>query len=199
MNAERAVVSARRKPPHRIRSFVIQTTCYSIRMRATEPPDEASPPEKLWSLTTWLLGHAAVDSRRLVAQSFGNSTGRTDLAVLAGLAQYGPLSQARLGRRLGINLGDLVAILKRLEADEMVERTLDRKDRRRYVIEITEDGRGMLSELEAAAAAAQDELLEPLSQSERQQLVTLLQRLVEHHRDYRREGAHTKSKEARGT
>lgn len=168
-------------------------------MRATEPPDEASPPEKLWSLTTWLLGHAAVDSRRLVAQSFGNSTGRTDLAVLAGLAQYGPLSQARLGRRLGINLGDLVAILKRLEADEMVERTLDRKDRRRYVIEITEDGRGMLSELEAAAAAAQDELLEPLSQSERQQLVTLLQRLVEHHRDYRREGAHTKSKEARGT
>jgi DNA-binding MarR family transcriptional regulator len=164
-------------------------------MSATEPPDEPSPPEKLWSLTTWLLGHAAVDARRLVAQSFGNSTGRTDLAVLAGLAQYGPLSQAPLGRRLGINLGDLVAVLKRLEAGGSVERNPDRKDRRRNAIEITAAGRVLLSELEAAAVSAQDELLAPLSQSERQQLDTLLQKLVEHHRDYRREGAPTTSKE----
>jgi len=171
--------------------------CYGVRMSEPDSLGEASPPEKLWSLTTWLLGHAAVDARRLVAQSFGNSTGRTDFAVLAGLAQYGPLSQAVLGRRLGINLGDLVGVLKRLEADGAVVRKPDRQDRRRNAIEITPTGRTTLSELEAAAFSAQDELLEPLSQSERRELVALLQKLVEHHRDYQRAGEHVKPKQAR--
>lgn len=162
-------------------------------MNAKVQSHEASPPEKLWSLTTWLLGHTSVDARRLVAQAFGNSTGRTDLAVLAGLDQYGPLSQAPLGRRLGINLGDLVTVLRRLEADGSVERRPHPEDRRRNTIEITASGRKTLSELGAAADAAQDEFLEPLSQSERQQLVALLQRLVEHHRDYRRDIASNQS------
>ncbi|UUT34603.1 MarR family winged helix-turn-helix transcriptional regulator [Microbacterium elymi] len=129
-----------------------------------------------------------VDARRFVAQSFGNSTGRTDFAVLAGLAQYGAVSQAILGRRLGINLGDLVAVLKRLEAKGSVVRQQDRNDRRRNAVEITPAGRVTLSELEAAAAAAQDEMLEPLSPNERLQLVALLQRLVEHHRGYQHAG-----------
>lgn len=146
----------------------------------------ATPPERLWSLATWLVGHVLVDSRRLVTQSFGNSTGRNDLAVLAGLDQYGPISQADLGRRLGINLGDMVAVLKRLEADESVARQQDPHDRRRNTIEITKEGQATLVRLETAALTAQNELLEPLSEPEREQLVELLQKLVEHHRDYRR-------------
>ncbi|WP_165310874.1 MarR family winged helix-turn-helix transcriptional regulator [Microbacterium protaetiae] len=157
-------------------------------MTETESPEAASPPDKLWALATWLLGHAGVDARRFVAQSFGNSTGRTDFAVLAGLAQYGAINQAALGRRLGINLGDLVAVLNRLEMQGAIVRKKDQVDRRRNTVEITPAGRVTLSALEAAATAAQDELLEPLSPSERHQLVALLQRLVEHHRDYRRAG-----------
>lgn len=166
-------------------------------MTETESPAAASPPEKLWSLATWLLGHAAVDARRSVRQSFGNSTGRTDFAVLAGLAQYGPISQALLGRRLGINLGDLVAVLKRLEKEKSVVRMQEPLDRRRNTVEITTAGRVTLAELEAAASAAQDELLEPLSPSERNQLVALLQRLVEHHRDYERSGDGVTTSETR--
>ncbi len=155
-------------------------------MQATNPSGEVSPPEKLWLLATWLLGHAYVDSRRIVTQYFGNSTSRTDFAVLAGLAQYGPISQALLGRRLGVNLGDMVAVLKRLEADGLVIRKEDREDRRRNTIEITGDGRSTLDRLEGVALAAQAELLEPLSEQERKQLVELLQVLVEHHHNYLR-------------
>lgn len=155
-------------------------------MHATRQSEEASPPEKLWSLATWLVGHVFVDSRRLVTEAFGNPKGRTDFAVLAGLDQYGPISQALLGRRLGVNLGDLVAVLKRLESAESVIRSEDQQDRRRNAIKITDDGRAALDRLEQAALAAQANLLEPLTERERQQLVELLQRLVEHHRDYQR-------------
>lgn len=157
-------------------------------MAEAESSEAAAPPEKLWVLATWLLGHAVVDARRFVAQSFGSSNGHTDFAVLAGLAQYGAIGQANLGRRLGINLGDLVAILKRLETEGSVVRKQDRQDRRRNTVEITPAGQVRLSELETAASAAQDELLEPLSPSERSELVALLQRLVGHHRDYQRAG-----------
>lgn len=153
---------------------------------------EASPPEKLWKLATWLLGHAGVDARRLVAQAFGHSTGRTDLDALARLDQSGSLNKAALGRRPGTNLGDLVSVLKRLEADGSVERRPHPEDRRRNTIEITASGWTAMSELKAVDAA-QDELLESLSQSERQQLVALLQRSVERHRDYRRNGASNQS------
>lgn len=157
-------------------------------MQAISSSEEASPPEKLWSLATWLLGHVFVDSRRIVTQSFGNATSRTDFAVLAGLAQYGPISQALLGRRLGVNLGDMVAVLKRLEADALVIRREDRQDRRRNTIEITDAGHVALDRLEEIALAAQAELLEPLSEQERKQLMTLLQTLVEHHRNYQHPG-----------
>lgn len=145
---------------------------------------KASPPQRLWSLVTWLVGHVDGDSRRLVTHHFGNPTGRTDFAVLAGVEQYGPLSQALLGRRLGINLGDMVAVLKRLEAAGLVVRTDDVQDRRRNTIGITEEGKVALAGFEETALTAQDELLEPLSEKERQQLVGLLQTLVKHHRNY---------------
>lgn len=152
-------------------------------------PDDVVPPRKLWSLATWLISHMYVDSRRLVTRAFGNSTGRTDLAVLAGLDEYGPISQALLGRRLGINLGDMVAVLKRLEVAGAILRTEDPSDRRRNAIEITPEGMEMLDRLGAASMSAQAELLEPLTDQEREQLIALLQRLVEHHRGYRRPGA----------
>ncbi|WP_166533165.1 MarR family winged helix-turn-helix transcriptional regulator [Blastococcus xanthinilyticus] len=121
-----------------------------------------------------------------MTDAFGNSTSRTDLAVLAGLAEYGPVSQAVLGRRLGMNLGDMVAVLKRLEAQAWVTRREDPQDRRRHTIAITDDGAAALDRLEERALAAQAELLEPLSPPQREQLVTLLQTIVGHHRDYRR-------------
>jgi DNA-binding MarR family transcriptional regulator len=155
-------------------------------MRTPVQPEDAAPPERLWTLVSWLVGHVSVDSRRLVTESFGSAAGRTDFAVLAGIEQYGPISQALLGRRLGVNLGDLVAVLKRLESHGLIVRTEDEIDRRRNAISISGDGRTELDRLEQAALSAQAELLAPLTEQDRGQLVSLLQTLVEHHRSYQR-------------
>jgi hypothetical protein len=49
--------------------------------------------------------------RPLVGDSFGRPGLRRHYAVLAGLDEFGPISQAALSRRLGVDRSDLVAAL----------------------------------------------------------------------------------------
>lgn len=149
-------------------------------------PQEIWPPARLWQLPTWLISHVSTDSYRVVVDALGSPAGRTDYAVLAGLEEFGAMSQAALGRRLGIDRSDIVAVLNRLQADAHVGRAQDQTDRRRNVIQITPAGRRALRRLDGLVNDAQQTLLAPLSATEQQELVTLLQRLVEHHRGYRR-------------
>ncbi|HET9731416.1 MAG TPA: MarR family transcriptional regulator [Acidimicrobiales bacterium] len=159
-------------------------------MGSDAEPMDVSPPERLWQLPSWLLSQVAWDSYRLVLDAFGSPAGRTDYAVLAGLEQFGPTSQATLGRRLGIDRSDIVAVLNRLQSDKLVFRTQDKTDRRRNVIKVTPAGKGHLRRLDTVVKGAQDALLVALSHRQRQQLMTLLQSLVEHHRGYRRQLDH---------
>lgn len=92
-----------------------------------------------------------------------------------------PGESVSLSARTGIHRSDLVAVINELAARELVERTPDPEDRRRNVITVTALGRRRLRTLEQILDAAQDELLAPLSAQERQQLVRLLGRIVEHH------------------
>lgn len=61
------------------------------------------------------------------------------------------------------------------------ERAPDPADRRRNVVTITAEGGLLLDRLDALLASLQDDLLAPLAEPERRQLVELLTRLVEHH------------------
>lgn len=155
-------------------------------MGAEPNPAPVPPPERLWRLPTWLLTHLGWDAYRLVVEALGSPAGRTDYAVLAGLEELGAMSQADLGRRLGIDRSDVVAVLNRLQADALVLRAQDSADRRRNLIRITPAGRRTLRRLDVAVAEAQEAVLAPLPPDERRQVVTTLQRLVEHHRGYRR-------------
>lgn len=147
---------------------------------------QAAPPARLWRLPSWLLTHVTGRSYRLVVEHLGSANQRTDYAVLAGLEEFGPLSQATLGRRLGLDRSDIVALLNRLEGDGLAIRKPDRSDPRRNAVRITRSGSRTLRRLDGRVDAAQDALLEPLTTTERQQLVDLLQRLMEHHSAFRR-------------
>ena len=144
-----------------------------------------APPVRLWRLPSWLLTHAAGRSYRLVIEHLGSANERTDYAVLAGLDEFGPVSQAMLGRTVGLDRSDIVALLNRLEADGLVSRQPDRHDPRRNAVTITRSGSRALHRLDDHVNAAQDALLEPLNAIEREQLVVLLQRLIEHHTAFR--------------
>ncbi|GAB3929986.1 hypothetical protein GCM10029976_030800 [Kribbella albertanoniae] len=101
--------------------------------------------------------------------------------VLATLEDFGPASQATLGRRSGIHLSDMVATVNELAELAFVERAADPADRRRNVISLTKAGKRQLRRLENRLAASQDELLAPLSPEERASLTGLLATLLDHH------------------
>jgi DNA-binding MarR family transcriptional regulator len=140
-----------------------------------------SAPARLRALPTWLLNQAALKGQRIGAETLAAvGAHRTHYAVLAALDEFGPTSQAALGRRCGIDPSDMVALMTRLTGDGLVERGPDPADRRRNVVSITQAGRRRLEELTGTVSAAQEALLEPLSAAERDRLTALLTRIVEH-------------------
>jgi DNA-binding MarR family transcriptional regulator len=74
----------------------------------------------------------------------------------------------------------MVALVNDLARAGLVERRPDDADRRRNVVSLTPSGRERLQTLREVVAAAQDELLGPLSPSERDRLVALLTTVLEH-------------------
>jgi DNA-binding MarR family transcriptional regulator len=124
-------------------------------------------------------------AQRTVADALaGAGARRAHVTVLANLAEFGPLSQADLGRRCGIDRSDMVELINELSAQGIVARTPDAVDRRRNVISITEIGEQRLVELRALVDAAQLDLLAGLTTEERAILITLLSRLVESHPEF---------------
>jgi MarR family transcriptional regulator, lower aerobic nicotinate degradation pathway regulator len=143
--------------------------------------DDAMP-ARLTSRQTWLLTQASGHAHRLLSEGLAtaDATGY-HYRLLAALAEFGPASQAALGRRTGTDRSDVVAALNDLAARGLVERAPDPSDRRRNTITITPAGTDQLRLLDTVVAGVQDQLLAPLAPAEREQLTRLLARIVEHH------------------
>jgi MarR family transcriptional regulator, lower aerobic nicotinate degradation pathway regulator len=146
-----------------------------------ENPAETRPAR--WErLPSWLLTQTASHAHRLVGEGFSSVNARGyHYRLLVTLEEFGPASQAALGRRSGIHLSDMVAAINELAEHKLVQRTPDPADRRRNVISLTTAGKRQLRRLEKRLAETQDELLAPLSPEERQRLTDLLSRLLDHH------------------
>jgi DNA-binding MarR family transcriptional regulator len=143
--------------------------------------DIDAAPARLRRLPSWLLNQSALAAQRLVADGLGAvGAHRSHYAVLAALDEFGADSQAALGRRSGIDRSDMVALVDRLADDGLVDRRPDPADRRRNVVTLAPAGRRRLRGIDAAVGRVQDDLLAPLSSRERDQLVALLTRVVEH-------------------
>jgi len=138
------------------------------------------PPERLRGLASWQANKVATLGARLTARRMPLGA-RTDFAVLAALEEYGPLSQAEIGRRLGLDRNDVNGVVNRLEGHQQVDRKPDPADRRRNVVTLTDLGRRHLDDLQQHADAVQDELLAGLDAAERRQLRSLLDKLLGSH------------------
>jgi MarR family transcriptional regulator, lower aerobic nicotinate degradation pathway regulator len=75
-----------------------------------------------------------------------------------------------------------VAAINELADQGFVERTPDPDDRRRNVVRLTRAGAHQLRRMDRALDKVQDQLLAPLPAADRQALVRLLARLLDHHR-----------------
>ncbi|CAM5294642.1 MULTISPECIES: MarR family winged helix-turn-helix transcriptional regulator [Streptomyces] len=136
-------------------------------------------PARIRALPSWLLGRAAARGHRLVAEALAEEGMRMmHHAVLSAVGELGPVSQAELGRSVGIDPKDMVAVVNDLQADGLVTRTPDPRDRRKNAIEISAAGERTLRRTEKLGDRANDELTAGLTPAEREQLMALLARVV---------------------
>src|SRR4051794_9033996 len=100
--------------------------------------DPRSTPDRLRNRATWLLGQSSNQGHRLIGERM-NAAGvpsRSYYSLLAALAEGGPMSQADLGRRVGLDRSDVTAAVTDLEERGRLERTPDPTDRRRNLVRI---------------------------------------------------------------
>ena len=137
-------------------------------------------PARLTAKSTWLISQVAARSHGLLTERLAAAGARGyHYRLLAALAEFGPSSQASLGRRTRMDRSDVVAAVGELAAEGLVERAADPADRRRNVVTLTPRGTVRLERLDQVLAAVQDELLAPLSGAERAELARLLARLLD--------------------
>ncbi|MEV4761499.1 MarR family winged helix-turn-helix transcriptional regulator [Micromonospora chokoriensis] len=98
------------------------------------------------------------------------------LVALTVLRAGGGTGQQALATILEMDSTNIVGLLNDLEAKQLIERRRSPEDRRRHVVELTEDGAKRLSEAECALAGAEDEVLGALGPGERETLYELLSR-----------------------
>ena len=105
--------------------------------------------------------------------------GAQQFLVLKQLQVLGETSQAELADALGIDRSNLASIVATLCERSLAERTRRNVDRRRYVLRLTRAGERLLVRTDGAIAAAEQDLLSPLDQQEREQVYALLRRLAD--------------------
>lgn len=89
------------------------------------------------------------------------------------------VTQNELGTRLTVTGASITGVLDRLERDNLVARESHPTDRRANVVRLTDDGEALIQHASNLHAIRTHELLEVLSDDEKETLVELLGRLAE--------------------
>jgi DNA-binding MarR family transcriptional regulator len=141
-------------------------------------PDEAEReplPESLTRYTGFLVAKA----HQRLWTLFSDEIKRlgTDIpccGVLHLLAEYGPMSQQQLGRKLRIDRTTMVKMVDQLEKMKMARRKDHPEDRRIYLVEITPPGKKALAALQKIADQMEKKLLIGFTEDEK----TLIRRAL---------------------
>ncbi len=139
-------------------------------------------PARLKGRPTWLISRAYVRSSGLLnagVEAHGNGLRGYHYRLLAALGEWGPASQADLGRSTGIDRSDVTAALAELESRYLIDRTVDPGHKRRNIVTLTPQGAEQLRHLDTVVDTIQDELLAPLTATQRRQFLTLMSRLLD--------------------
>ncbi len=92
------------------------------------------------------------------------------------LSERGAMSQQVLGEQLSLDPSNVVGLLNELEDRGLTVRRRDPADRRRHIVEISDDGEAELTVANARIVTVEDEILQALTAEERATLYRLLVR-----------------------
>ncbi|MFE2431617.1 MarR family winged helix-turn-helix transcriptional regulator [Streptomyces sp. NPDC059373] len=137
-------------------------------------------PARLRTLPSWSINQVAIAANRLTDRALAETGSRRHhFAMLAALEEFGPSSQADLGRCTGIDRSDVVAAINAMAERGFVERNPDPSNGRRNIVTITAAGKDHLENLSALLCDAQAQLLRTLSATESKTLTELLSRILD--------------------
>jgi DNA-binding MarR family transcriptional regulator len=102
----------------------------------------------------------------------------TQFAALAKLHDVGAVSQNELGRLTAMDPATIWGVVSRLIKRGYVSQSLDRKDARLVILELTAAGVAATLAMKTVAAQVSRRTLEPLSAEEAETFLALLQRLA---------------------
>ena len=123
------------------------------------------------------LGHEATAGFRRSLRPL--NLGAQQFIVLKQLQAFGSCSQGELADALGIDYSNLAGVTGELYRRGLIERHRDEADRRRYVVELTDEGRQLLADADQAIEASEEGMLSSLDETERDQLWDLLRRMAD--------------------
>ena len=133
---------------------------------------------RLEDRATWWVSRAQLRSHALLQEQFTDAGARAyHYRLLAAVEEWGPISQADLGRATEIDRSDVSVALDALEAGGLLARAPHPSDRRRNLVTLTASGRTELARLETVVDRVQEQFLAPLADEERADFLDLLRRV----------------------
>ncbi len=102
-----------------------------------------------------------------------------EFVMLAHLREHNPIPQQDLGEMLCIDANNLVLLLNELESRGFAYRRRDPADRRRHLVEITDEGLTAFESAERGIESVEDDVLYTLTSRERVELQELLVKALE--------------------
>ncbi len=131
-------------------------------------------------------GHLIRRAQQLAVAIFMEETGAFDatpvqFAILNALMDDPGEDQTTLSNRVAFDPATFGSVIGRIEAKGWVTRQADPDDRRRKLLWITAEGEKVALGMKRAVAKAQQRIVGPLAADEREQLSTLLGKLIAGH------------------
>jgi len=103
--------------------------------------------------------------------------GGSDFAVLEALLHKGPLPVNEIGKKVLLTSGSITAAVDRLEGRKLVERRPSKTDRRARIVQLTREGRKLITCAYTRHATDLERLAsDSLTSAERQTLIRLLKK-----------------------
>ena len=100
--------------------------------------------------------------------------------MLEALLHKGPLPVNTIGPKVDLTPGSISVAVDRLESKALVVRSGDSEDRRVRMVELTAQGRSLISQVFQRHADAMEKAVERLSEEERAALIGLLKKMGKH-------------------
>ncbi len=138
----------------------------------------AKPPYVLDDQVGFILRQASQRHTAIFAARMTHGLTPRQFAALAKLAEVGATSQNRLGRLVAMDVATVKGVMDRLRKRGLIAAVPDAQDRRRVILDLTDEGARVIAEAVEAGCEITEATLAPLTPEERRTVLALLRKLA---------------------